>query len=79
MALEPFVEVDLCLPVNVLIQPNADRNYTVTITAEPSVLNATSAQVANGVLTLGTNGSFATNRPIQITGAVAARAGSFVT
>lgn len=42
--LPPFVEVDVCLPVSVLIQPNATRDsYSVALEGEPSVLQARAA------------------------------------
>ena len=45
MELRPFVEVDTCLPVNVLIQPNTTaggplQGYWLTLEAEPQVLQA---------------------------------------
>lgn len=40
VALDPFVEVDACLPVSVLLQPNATREaaYSIRLAAEPAVL-----------------------------------------
>lgn len=43
--LRPFVEVDTCLPVNVLIQPNTTaggplQGYWLRLEAEPQVLQA---------------------------------------
>lgn len=43
MELRPFVEVDTCIPVNVLIQPNTTaggplQGYWLRLEAEPQVL-----------------------------------------
>ncbi|KAL4856366.1 hypothetical protein ACK3TF_003170 [Chlorella vulgaris] len=67
--LEPFIEVDACLPINVLIQPNAsaDAGYMVTLEAEADALDAFNFTVADSVLRLESAGNLTTNRPIKIT------------
>jgi hypothetical protein len=68
--LQPFIEVDACLPINVLIQPNAsaDAGYMVTLEAEADALDAFNFTVADSVLRLESAGNLTTNRPIKITG-----------
>ncbi|KAI3431393.1 hypothetical protein D9Q98_004447 [Chlorella vulgaris] len=67
--LQPFIEVDACLPINVLIQPNAsaDAGYMVTLEAEADALDAFNFTVADSVLRLESAGNLTTNRPIKIT------------
>ncbi|EFN53910.1 hypothetical protein CHLNCDRAFT_136105 [Chlorella variabilis] len=67
--LEPFVEVDICLPVSVLIKPDAAANagYSIALEAEQAVLSALSYNVTDSVLLLGSTADFVTSRPIKVT------------
>ena len=54
-ALQPFTSINICLPFNLLIQPSRDASYAIVVDADPGVLEALNASVANGALTLSTN------------------------
>ena len=62
--LNPFTNVQVCVPFNVAIQPGP--SYAVQIAADQAVKNAFQATVGSGgVLSLQTNGAFTTTQPIQ--------------
>jgi len=62
--LNPFTNVQVCVPFNVAIQPGP--SYAVQIAADQAVKNAFQATVGSGgVLLLQTNGAFTTTQPIQ--------------
>lgn len=64
------MEVDICLPVSVLIKPDAAANagYSIALEAEQAVLSALSYNVTDSVLLLGSTADFVTSRPIKVTG-----------
>lgn len=63
--LQPFTDVQVCVPFNVAIQPGP--SYAVQIAAEQAVKDVFQAAVANGgVLQLQTSGGFTTSQPIQV-------------
>ena len=62
--LQPFSDIQVCVPFNVAVQPGP--TYAVQIAAEAAVKNAFKATVgAGGVLSLQTVGGFTTTQPIQ--------------
>ena len=62
--LDPFSNVEVCVPFNVAIQPGPD--YAVQIAAEQAVKDAFKATIGSGgVLQLQTQGAFTTTQPIQ--------------
>lgn len=62
--LNPFTNVQVCVPFNVAIQPGP--SYAVQIAADQAVKNAFQATVGSGgVLALQTNAAFTTTQPIQ--------------
>jgi hypothetical protein len=66
-ALKRFTAVQLCAPINTLVQPsNGTRDtYTITVQAEQPVLDALTWGVAGGLLSLQA-GVFSTSRPIKV-------------
>ena len=71
--LDPFGTISNCLPISVLVQPNAtsDQLFTLVVEAEPSVLAALSHNVTGagqgGTLLLENTADFNTTRPIKMT------------
>jgi hypothetical protein len=66
--LEQFAEIDICLPVNVLIQPNATADaFNAIVEAEQAVVDALSFRVADNVLFVESAANFSTGRPIKVT------------
>lgn len=61
--LDPFTQISVCTPFNVVVQPGP--GYALQIAAEASVKNALRATVAGGTLSLQTSGAFSTSQPIQ--------------
>lgn len=66
--MEPFAEIDSCVPVNLLIQPNTTAEaFDAIVEAEQAVVDALSFRVADSVLSIETTANFSTSRPIKVT------------
>lgn len=64
--LPAFTSVRVCTPINVVIAPSKGSAYSLTIDGDSSVAPAVKAAVKSNVLSLGTEGSFKTQRPVKV-------------
>lgn len=67
LALEPFQQVRVFVPLSVLIQPGEPDEYALVLTAEPSVIEQVATPIQDGVLDVDLSGPIQTSFPIQIT------------
>lgn len=66
-ALPGFKAVSTCVPLNLLIAPNATGGHSIDLEAQQEVLDALTYRVADNTLFLETTKNFSTSRPIKIT------------
>lgn len=71
VSLPAFSSVRVCTAFNVVVaparRPSLPSQYTISIQGDTPVLSKVSAAVKNGTLTLQSNGSFSTDKPIKVT------------